>query len=135
MSTYKNLEIYNLAFNLAMKVYKLNMVISDNLLIKFGNKLRRTSFLIKDLIADGYMGPDEENKRIRVLTFAETQTEETLTLLKKMKAEMSNSKQTEDLIQSYKSLKKQITKHIEKIQEESNAFLIPFPEKENYELV
>ena len=50
MATYKNLEIYNLAFNLAMKVYKLNIMIPERLLLKYGNPLRRISFMIKDLI-------------------------------------------------------------------------------------
>ncbi len=135
MSAYKNLEIYNLAFNLAMKVYKLNIMIPENLLLKFGNPLRRISFRIKDLIAEGHSAKNDEKQLVRSITFAETQTQEAISLLKKMKVGTVTDKQIEDLIRSYKQLKSQLGRYAEKVQKEKNEYIIPFPENKNFELV
>jgi four helix bundle protein len=135
MNTYKNLEIYKLAISLAIKVYKFNIMISENLLLKYGNRLRRASFMIKDLIAEGYSVQGDDKQLIRSITFAETLTEEVLSLLKQMKADGTNQKQIEELIQSYKLLKKLTGKLIQKLQEENNEYLIPFPENKLLELV
>ncbi len=135
MATYKNLEIYNLAFNLAMKVYKLNIMIPERLLLKYGNKLRRISFMIKDLIAEGHSAKNDEKHLLRSITFAETQTQEAISMLKKMKAGTVTDKQIEDLLRSYKQLKSQLEKYAEKVQKEKNEYIIPFPESKNLELV
>lgn len=135
MSAYKNLEIYNLAFNLAMKVYKLNIMIPERLLLKYGNPLRRISFMIKDLITEGHSAKNVEKQLVRNIIFAETQTQEAISLLRKMKAGTVNDKQIDDLLRNYKKLKNQLGKYAVKVQKEKNEYIIPFPESKNYELV
>ncbi len=54
MNSFKDTEIYRLAFDLAIKVYVINMALPRHELIKEGNMLRRSSIGIKDTIADGY---------------------------------------------------------------------------------
>ena len=86
MSAYKNLEIYQSAFNLAIKVYRMNIMLPVNALLNQGNRLRWASLLIKDLIAEAYTGIKSEKEVVRNLTLAETSTEEVIKLLKKIRA-------------------------------------------------
>ena len=81
MSAYKNLEIYQSAFNLAIKVYRMNIMLPVNALLNQGNRLRWASLLIKDLIAEAYTGIKSEKEVVRNLTLAETSTEEVIKLL------------------------------------------------------
>ena len=67
MSTYKNLEIYQAAFNLAIKTYRLNVSLPVTALLHQGNKLRWTSLKIKDLIAEGFSGKKSDEEIIESL--------------------------------------------------------------------
>ena len=128
MSAYKNLEIYQSAFNLAIKVYRMNIMLPVNALLNQGNRLRWASLLIKDLIAEAYTGIKSEKEVVRNLTLAETLTEEVIKLLKKIRANNENLKQLPELIKSYKSLKRNISAHIHKIQDDKNTYVLPFPD-------
>jgi len=128
MSAYKNLEIYQSAFNLAIKIYRLNVTLSVSALLNQGNHLRWASLRIKDLIAEAYTGMKGEKEIIRNLTLAETSCDEVISLLKKIRANNENFKQLPELIKNYKSLKLKISGYIQKIQEDKNTYVLPFPD-------
>ncbi len=54
MSNYKKLEIYNIAFELSIKVHKLSLSLPRFELFEQGSQIRRSSKSIKDQIAEGY---------------------------------------------------------------------------------
>ena len=54
MKSYKDLEIYQLSFQLATEIYKLSMVLSNPDKFETGSQIRRSSQSIKDNIVEGY---------------------------------------------------------------------------------
>lgn len=134
MSAYKNLEIYQTAFNLAIKVYRLNVTLSANELQNQGNKLRWSSLKIKDMIAEAHTGVKEKGILLKDLTVAVFHCDEVISLLKKIGQNNPNNKQMADLAKSYKSLKRKMEGHIFKIREENTDSLLQFPESKINEL-
>ena len=134
MSAYKNLEIYQTAFNLAIKVYRLNVTLSAKELQNQGNKLRWSSLKIKDMISEAHTGIKEKGILLKDLTVAMFHCDEVISLLKKIGQNNPNNKQMADLAKSYKSLKRKMEGHICKIREENNESLLQFPESKINEL-
>lgn len=54
MKGYKDLEIYNISFNLAVKIYRLSIMLPNPDKFETGSQLRRSSQSIKDNIVEGY---------------------------------------------------------------------------------
>jgi four helix bundle protein len=134
MSAYKNLEIYQTAFNLAIKVYRLNVTLSAKELQNQGNKLRWSSLKIKDMIAEAHTGVKEKGMLLKDLTGAMIHCDEVITLLKKIGLNGPKNKQMADLAKNYKSLKRKMESHIRKIREENTESLLQFPESKMNEL-
>ncbi len=127
MSTYKNLEIYQAAFNLAIKTYRLNVSLPVTALLHQGNKLRWTSLKIKDLIAEGFSGKKSDEEIIKILTIIKSLNDEVLLLLKKIKSG-NNNKQIPELIKGYKQLGQKAESCISTLNNEKSDYVIPFQE-------
>ncbi|NJB81733.1 four helix bundle protein [Wenyingzhuangia aestuarii] len=54
MKSYKDLEVYNIAFELAIKVHNITLELPKYEVYEQGSQLRRSSKSIKDNIAEGY---------------------------------------------------------------------------------
>ena len=54
MSPFKNLDIYNLAFQISVDIYHLSMKLHNPEKFETGGQIRRSSQSIKDNIAEGY---------------------------------------------------------------------------------
>lgn len=54
MKSYKDLEIYVIAFELAVKIYRLSMQLPNPDKYETGGQIRRSSQTIKDAIVEGY---------------------------------------------------------------------------------
>jgi four helix bundle protein len=128
MSAYKNLEIYQAAFNLAIKVYRLNVTLSAKDLQNQGNKLRWSSLKIKDMIAEAHSGIKEKGMLLKGLTIAMFHCDEVISLLKKIGQNNPDNKHLSDLVKSYKSLKRKMEVHISRIRDEKSEPLLQFPE-------
>ena len=128
MNTYKNLEIYQMAFNLAIKVYRLNVTLPVTALLNQGNKLRWTSLKMKDLIAEGFSGQKNTEEMLRYLFIIVNMNQEVVTLLKKISTHNSNNRQLSELIKSYQDLGQKAKDHITSLQQEKAEYRIPFSE-------
>jgi four helix bundle protein len=135
MKAYKNLDIYQMAFNLAIKVYRLNMTLSAKDLQNQGNKLRWSSLKIKDMIAEAHIGIKNKTSLLKDLTTALIHCDDVIALLKKIGHNNPGNKQITGLIKNYKSLKRKMEGHIRKIREENSESLLQFPENKFNELV
>ena len=96
MNTYKNLEIYQIAFNLSIKIYRLNMTLPKHIFLKQGNRLRWSSVKIKDIIIEGCSNGNNEKYLIRFLTIAVTLCNEIILLLKKINTSHYEKKSVQD---------------------------------------
>ena len=54
MKSYKDLEIYQLAFDLAVRIYHLSMTLPNPYTYETGSQIRRSSQSVKDAIVEGY---------------------------------------------------------------------------------
>ena len=54
MKGYTDLEIYNLAFNLSVRIYKLSIKLPNPDKFETGSQIRRSSQSVKDNIVEGY---------------------------------------------------------------------------------
>ena len=128
MTTYKNLEIYQMAFNLAIKVYRLNVTLPVTALLNQGNRLRWTSLRMKDLIAEGFSGRKGTEEIVRTLTIIASLNLEVIGLLKKIRAHNTSFRQVPELIRGYRDLGQKVESHIAELQSEQTEYRIRFPE-------
>ena len=54
MKSYKDLEIYQMAYKLAIEVHKMTMKLPNYELYEQGSQVRKSSKSIKDTIAEGF---------------------------------------------------------------------------------
>ena len=76
MSSYKDLEIYQLARDLAYKVHRLSLELPDFELYEQGSQVRRSSKSIKDQIVEGYGRKRYKADFIRFLTYSQASCDE-----------------------------------------------------------
>ncbi len=112
MKTYKNLETYQLAFNLAIKVYNLNISLPRQLLIRYGNRMRWSSLKIKDMISEAYAN-ENTNKVIldgKKLEDAANLCNEIISCLINIRAAYQRGSSVDKLIIGYQTLQFKIAK-------------------------
>lgn len=110
MKTYKNLETYQLAFNLAIKVYNLNISLPIHLLIRYGNRMRWSSLKIKDIISEAYANGNT-NKTVldgKKLEDASNLCNEITSHLISIRAYYQKGSSVEKLIIGYQALQSKI---------------------------
>ena len=81
MSGYKGLEIYRLAYDLAIKVHQMSLKLPSYELYEQGSQVRRSTKSIKDTIAEGYGRRRYKTEFIRYLIFAHSSCDEALSQL------------------------------------------------------
>jgi len=70
MKSYTDLEIYQMAYELALEVHKLTMTLPKFELYEQGSQVRRSSKRIKDTIAEGFGRRRYKDEFVRFLIFA-----------------------------------------------------------------
>ena len=70
MKSYKDLEIYQLAFELATKIYLKSLELPKHDKYEIGSQIRRSSQAIKDTIAEGYGRRKYKAEFIKYLIYA-----------------------------------------------------------------
>lgn len=130
MNNFKNKEIYKQAFDLAVRVYIINMTLPRQELTREGSLLRRSSVGIKDMIAEGYIAGNHSAEISKSLYQASISCDETIKLLMKIKKIHFRETTVNEIIRNYISLKNKILSEIESLDLSPN--LIPVYHSENY---
>ncbi|QHI35233.1 hypothetical protein IMCC3317_05790 [Kordia antarctica] len=81
MKSYKDLDVYNTAFNLAIKVHKMSLELPKYELYEQGSQIRRSSKSIKDNIVEGYGRRKYKADFIKFLVYAHASLLECLSQL------------------------------------------------------
>ncbi len=81
MNSYRDLDIYNSAFSLALDVHYLTMKLPKYELYEQGSQIRRSSKSIKNNIAEGFGRRRYKAEFIRFLIFAHASCDETVSQL------------------------------------------------------
>lgn len=81
MKNYRDLEIYQMAYDYALEVHEMSMKLPNYELYEQGSQVRRSSKSIKANIAEGYGRRRYKNEFIRFLIFAHASCDETISQL------------------------------------------------------
>ena len=78
MSSYRDLEIYKIAFELSIKIHKASLKLPSFELYEQGSQVRRSSKGVKDAIVEGYGRRRYKPDYIKFLVYAIASCDETL---------------------------------------------------------
>lgn len=116
MKSFRDLEIYQQAYALAIKVHKMSLTLPKFELYEQGSQVRRSSKSIKDNIAEGYGRRRYKDEFIRFLVFAHSSCDETLSQLTMINELYFENKGLTELIDEYDLLGARINKFIQYVE-------------------
>jgi four helix bundle protein len=124
MKSYKDLEIYQNAFNLAIEAHKTTLKLPKYECYELGSQTRRSAQSIRANIVEGYGRRKYKADFIKFLIFAEgslLETESHLEMIKQLYQDVDINQ----LLEKYSQLGKQLNKFIQYV--ENNFSLQPVP--------
>lgn len=117
MKSYKDLEIYQAAYQLAIQVHKVSLTLPNYELYEQGSQVRRASKSIKDQIAEGFGRRRYKNDFIKFLIYSQASCDETIAQLEMISDLYFKEKPLVELIENYCVLGKRINKFIQYVDE------------------
>ena len=112
MKSYNDLEIYQLAYELAIRVHKLTMTLPKYEMFEQGSQIRRSSKSIKDNIAEGYGRKKYKNDFIRFLIYSHASCDETISQLNMINDIHFKDNSLKGIIEEYNILGAKLNKFI-----------------------
>jgi len=116
MTSYKDLDIYKLAFQLCLKVHGLSLKLPKYELYEQGSQVRRSSKSVKDQIAEGYGRRQYKADFIKFLIYAQASNDECLNQIETIRVLYPDQQEWSSLIDDYELLGKKINKFIQYVQ-------------------
>ncbi len=116
MKNYKDLEIYQVAYKLAIEVHKMSLKLPNYELFEQGSQIRRSSKRIKDTIVEGYGRKRYKDDFIKYLTYAQGSCDETISHLNMINDIHYTEQPLASLINDYDLLGKKINKFIQYVE-------------------
>lgn len=110
VKSYRDLEIYLIAYKLAIEVHNMTLTLPKYELFEQGSQIRRSSKRNKDTIAEGYGRRKYKAEFIRFLIFAQSSCDETISQLNMISEIHFPESPLVDLINNYEILGKKINK-------------------------
>ncbi|HET8864447.1 MAG TPA: four helix bundle protein [Gracilimonas sp.] len=112
MKSYRDLEIYQMAYDLALEVHKLTMTLPKFEMHEQGSQIRRSSKSIKDNIAEGFGRRRYKDEFVRFLIFAHSSCDETVSQLNMISDIHFKDEPLTDLLNRYDTLGRKINSFI-----------------------
>ena len=115
MKTYRELEVYKISFELAVKIHAMSLTLSKFELYEEGSQIRRSSQAVTVAIVEGYGRRNYKKDFIKFLVIAITECDETIVhfdFLYKTKSLQDENLYTE-LHENYIALSKRLNKFIQ----------------------
>lgn len=116
MKSYLDLEIYQLAYKLAIEVHEMTLTLPKYELYEQGSQVRRSSKSIKDNIAEGYGRKRYKSDFIKFLVYAHASCDETISQLNMISDIHFSEKPLSELIKKHDKLGKKINKFIQYVE-------------------
>ena len=117
MKSYKDLDIYNLAFEYAIEVHHLSLKLPKFELYEQGSQIRRSSKSIKDNIVEGYGRRRYKQDFMKFLVYAHASLLECISQLEMIQQIYSDLK-TNALLEKYDVLGAKLFKFIKYVESE-----------------
>jgi len=116
MGSYKDLEIYKLAYSQAIKVHQMSLKLPSYELYEQGSQMRRSTKSIKDTIAEGYGRRRYKDEFIRYFIFAHSSCDEAISQLNMISDIHFPDNPLTELINQYDMLGRKINKYIQYVE-------------------
>ena len=116
MKSYKDLEVYQLSYNLAIEIHKMSLELPKYEIYEQGSQIRRSSKGIKDAIAEGYGRRRYKADFIRFLVYAHALCDEAISQLNMISDIHYQENPLTDLIGKYNLLGSKINKFIQYVE-------------------
>lgn len=107
MKSYKDLEVYQASYKLAIEVHRITLTLPKHELYEIGSQVRRSSQSVKDNIIEGYGRRQYKAEFIRFLVFANASLLEAVSQLEMLR-DLYQPKNIDLLIEQYNKLGKQL---------------------------
>ena len=120
MKSYRDLEVYQSAYQLAIKVHRMSLTLPKYEMYEQGSQIRRSSKSIKDNIVEGYGRSRYKNDFIRFLVYAHSSCDEATSQLIMINEIHFKSKALLELISEYEILGRKINKFIDYVEKHWN---------------
>ena len=120
MKSYKDLEIYQMAYQLAIEVHNMSLTLPKYELYEQGSQIRRSSKGVKDTIVEGYGRRRYKDDFIKYLIYAQSSCDETISHLNMVSELYFPDRPLTELIIKYDLLGKKINKFIQYVEEKWN---------------
>jgi four helix bundle protein len=116
MKSYKDLRIYQIAFDLAIRTNKLSFQLPDYEQYEIERQMRKSSMSVKDNIVEGYGRKRYKSEFIRFLTISHASTDEISSQLESIKVLYPELADASKLLAEYYDLGKQICSFIKYVE-------------------
>lgn len=117
MNSYKDLDIYKLAYRLAIDVHKMTLTLPKYEMYEQGSQVRRSSKSIKDNITEGFGRRRYKDEFIRFLIFAQASCDESISQLAMINELYFENNGLTGLLEEYELLGGKINKFIQYVEE------------------
>lgn len=121
MKSYKDLEIYQSAYKLALEVHSMSLKLPKYELYEQGSQVRKSSKSVKDNIVEGYGRKRYKVDFIKFLTYSQGSCDETIAHLTMISDIHFPENPLTNLINDYDILGKKINKFIQYVEEKWNS--------------
>lgn len=119
MKSYRDLDIFRLSYELAIKVHRLSMRLPKHELYEEGSQLRRSSKGITSCIVEGYGRNRYKADFIKFLVYSHASCDETIIHLNFIKdTGEGQTEEIDDIINKYNELGKKVNKFIDYVEKE-----------------
>lgn len=120
MKNFKDLDIYQMALRLAIKVHRITMTLPKYELYEQGSQVRRSSKSIKDNIAEGYGRRRYKHDFIRFLIYSHASCDEAISQLETINTLYFDDNDLNELLEEYDILGKKINRFIDYVENHWN---------------
>lgn len=117
MNSYKDLDIYKLAYKLAIDVHKMTMTLPKYEMYEQGSQVRRSSKSVKDNVAEGFGRRRYKDEFVRFLVFAHASCDEAISQLTMINELYFENNGLTGLLEEYGLLGGKINKFIQYVEE------------------
>lgn len=114
--SYKDLDIYNMAFEYAYEIHLMSLKLPKYELYEQGSQIRRSSKSVKDNIVEGYGRRRYKAEFIRFLVFAHASCDEVLTQLEMISKIHFPNKPLTKFLEQYDQLGRKINKFLKYVE-------------------
>jgi len=116
MNSYRDLDIYRIAFTLAVRVHKASLKLPKFELYEQGSQIRRSSKSVKDQIAEGYGRHKYKAEYIKFLIYSHSSCDETISQLEMLIILYPEITEFHSLSEEYFVLGKMINTYIQYVE-------------------